>query len=330
MQRRQFIKLLGSTAAAWPLLARGQQPLERIRRIVVVMNTTDANREAQSNVMAFMQALEHLGWNGQQIHIDIRWNAGATDGARAIAAELAQERPDVILASSSANLAAAMRVAGAAPVVFVEVADPVAQGFVASLAHPGGNITGFTAFETQTAGKWLDLLKQIAPQLRRIGVVFNPETSPPSLIYAQMVERAAPSLGVDAAAAPVSTLADVETVLMHFAADGGGGLIFTPDQFVEARRDSILELVARYRLPAIYTRRGFARAGALMTYSVSEVDQFRKAAAYVDRILRGEKPGDLPVQAPTKYELVINLKTAKALGLSVPPTMLAIADEVIE
>jgi putative ABC transport system substrate-binding protein len=233
------------------------------------------------------------------------------------------------LASSSANLAAAIQVAGTKPIVFVQVSDPVAQGFVASLAHPGGNITGFTAFEVQTASKWLDLLKQIAPELKSVGIVFNPDTSPPSRAFAQMVERAAPSLGLEVAVSPVASLADVEAVLERLSRQGGG-LLFTTDQFTDARRIRIVELVARYRLPAIYARRGFAQAGGLITYSVSDIEQFRQAASYVDRIFRGAKPGDLPVQQPTWYELAINLKTAKALGLTVPNTLLASADEVIE
>ena len=328
MQRREFITLLGG-AAAWPLAAHAQQA-ERIRRIGVLSALAEDDPESVTRRAAFEQALEALGWtDGRNIRIDYRWGAANADDIRKHAAEVIALAPDVILTSSNIVLAPMMQATRTIPIVFVQVIDPVGSGFVESLARPGGNVTGFTQFEYSLAGKWLELLKQIAPHVTRAAVIRDP-TRGPGIGQFAVVQAIAPSLGMELK--PINALDVSETAeraIAAFARSPNGGLIVTVGG-TAFNRDLIIALAAKHRLPAVYPYRYFASGGGLMSYGPDTIDQYRRAAAYIDRILKGEKPADLPVQAPTKYELVINLKTAKALGLTVPPSVLARADEVIE
>jgi len=304
-----------------------------MRRIGVLMNGAATELGPQSYVAAFVQSLRQLGWiEGQNVRLDVRWNAGNADLARTYAAQLIGMMPDVILVASTTNLGIMLQATHTVPIVFVQVSDPVAQGFVSNLAHPGGNVTGFSAYEFSIGGKWLDLLKQIAPKLARVAVMFNPETSPQSKLFLPAIEAAAPSFGVQVVAVPVSVNADIEQSIESFARQPNGGLILPTDSTTRLRHKLIAELAARFRLPAISAFSEFPMEGGLMYYGnfAGLVDEYRRAASYVDRILKGAKPADLPVQAPTKYELVINLKTAKALDLAIPESLLARADEVIE
>jgi putative ABC transport system substrate-binding protein len=335
VKRREFITLLGSAAGvAWPLAAWAQQG-GPMRRVGVLMSGVATESEQQSYLAAFSEALRRAGWTeGQNLRIDIRWNAGDAELARTYAAQLIGLLPDVILTSSTTNLTVVRQATSTVPVVFVQVSDPVAQGFVPSLSHPGGNITGFSQYEFSIAGKWLDLLKEIAPGLQRVAVMFNPDTAPQSKFFMQSVETAAQALGMRAIAVPVRATADIEPALERFASEPNGGLLLPTDTFTRLRTDLILGVAARRHLPAIGTSVDFAKHGGLLGYitggSNNLLDEFRRASAYVDRILRGAKPGDLPIQQENRYTLVLNLKTAKALGLIIPPTLLAIADEVIE
>jgi ABC-type uncharacterized transport system substrate-binding protein len=331
IKRREFITLLGGAAAAWPLAARAQSG--KVARVGVLMNAIATEALPQSYVAAFIQALRQLGWvEGRNLRVDIRWNAGDAALARIYAAQLIGLMPDAILASSTTNLTIVQQATSTVPVVFVQVSDPVEQGFVASLTKPGGNLTGFSMFEFSVGGKWLDLLKEIAPGLARVAVMSNPDTSPQSKFFMRSVEAAASALGVQAVAVPVRSTGEIETALQEFARQPNGGLIMPTDSFSFLRSKLIAELAQRHRLPSISAYVNFAKDGGLMDYgaNVNLPDQFRQAASYVDRILRGEKPGDLPVQRADKYTLVLNLKTAKALGLTVPLPLLGLADEVIE
>ena len=329
-RRREFITLLGLAAVAWPLAARAQQS-DRMRRIGVLMNSAESDPTGQSYVRAFAQALRNLGWvEGKNLQIDWRWRAGDADQARKYAAELISFTPDLIFSSSTMNLAALHQVTHTIPIVFVQVSDPVAQGFVSSLAHPGGNVTGFSGFEFSIGSKWVDLLKQINPGLSRVVVIFNPETSPQSKLWLSSIEAGAQSLGVEVRAPPVYDTADIERVIADFSRQPNSGLIFPTDSFTLSRAGLIAELAARYRLPAIYPNREFVEAGGLMRYGYIDTDHFRQAAIYVDRILKGMKPADLPIQQATKFELVISLKAARALGVELPLSLLMRADEVIE
>jgi putative tryptophan/tyrosine transport system substrate-binding protein len=330
MERREFITLLGA-AAAWPLAAGAQSGPQR--RVGVLMNGAATDAEPQSYMTAFVQGLRQLGWvEGQNLRVDIRWIAGDAALARTYAAQLIGLMPDVILAVTTVNLEIVRQATSTAPVVFVQVSDPVAQGFVASLPKPGGNLTGFSGTEFSVGGKWLDLLKEIAPGLARVAIMFNPDTAPQAKFFMRSIEAAASSLRVQSVVVPVRATADIEHAFESLARAPSGGLILTTDPFTYLRQQLIAELASRHRLPAISWMPDFPKNGGLMSYgaTINFLDQYRRAAGYVDRILKGEKPADLPVQAPTKYELVINLKTAKALGLDVPPTVLARADEVIE
>jgi putative ABC transport system substrate-binding protein len=330
MQRREFITLIGGAAAAWPLVARAQQP-GPMRRIGVLMNGVADHPEGPNYLPTFLQALLKLGWtDGQNIRIDYRWSAGDAERARTYATELVALAPDVILSASTTNLIALQQATRTIPIVFIQVSDPVAQGFIPNLAHPGGNLTGFTAFEFLTGGKWLDLLKQITPGIVRVAVVFNPDTSPQSKLFMNSIEAAAPSLGVEAIATPVHETADIEAAMDRFSRQPNGGLIFPTDSFTVMRSEGIVKLATRYRLPSVYALAGFVRNGGLMSYGPDYVDQYRQAAFYVDRILKGGKPGDMPVQEPTKFSLIINVKAAKALDIEVPLGLLIRADEVIE
>jgi putative ABC transport system substrate-binding protein len=333
VRRREFITLLGGVAAGWPLAARAQQP-DRMRRIGVLMNAPESDPSYRSYAAAFAQTLQRLGWHeGKNLHLDLRWSAGDPERIGAYAAELAGMTPDLILASSSAYLAALLRTTRtiAIPIVFVQVSDPVAQGFVSNLAHPGGNITGFTSFEPSIAGKWLDFLKQAVPSLSRVAVIFNPDTSPQSKLFVPVVKTSASSLAIEEVIViPVHAIADFEPAIANFSRHPNSGLIFSSDQFAYSHRGLILELVARYRVPAIYWSEAFARDGGLIYYGFDEEVQFRQAAIYADRILKGANPGDLPIQQPTKFPLIVNLTAARALGIEMPMSLLLRADEVIE
>jgi len=326
MNRRTFITLLGSAAAAWPLAARAQQ--ERMRRIGALMNLAADDPEAASRVAAFAQGLGELGWTiGRNVRMDAKWAAGNADNFRKYAAELVALAPDGILATSTPAVAALQQATHTVPIVFVLVIDPVGGGLVANLARPGGNTTGFTVFEYGMSGKWVELLKEIAPGVRRVAVLRDLAIGIAQLAAIQAV---APSFGVELSVIGVRDADEIESAVAAFARSPNGGLIVTTSTSALIHRELISTLAARHRLPAVYPFRYYVTAGGLISYGPDSIDPYRRAASYVDRILKGEKPADLPVQNPTKYELVINLKTAKALGLDVPPTLLARADEVIE
>jgi putative tryptophan/tyrosine transport system substrate-binding protein len=326
MRRREFITLLGGVAA-WPLGARAQQP----RRVgVLIPHYAQTDREGQASVAAFIDTLQRLGWtDGRNVRIEYRWGAGDTERAKTAAAELVRSAPDAIVVTTSPALGQLRQLTSTIPIVFTLVGDPVDSGFVASLARPGGNITGFQAFEPAMGGKWLGVLKEAVPNLSRTAVLFSSD-SPPDVALLRGTEGVAPSLGVSVTAIDVLDAAGIERSVAAFASQPDCGLIVTPNRYTLANRGSIIILAARHRLPAIYPFRYFAAEGGLISYGFDLIDQWRGPATYVDRILRGEKPGDLPIQAPTKFELVINMKTAKALGLSIPPAFPLRADEVIE
>jgi len=330
VRRREFITLLGSAAAAWPLAARAQQTAGRMRRIGVLMPLPADDPVVQARVAAFAQGLQQSGWTiGRNVQIDTRWAAADADRIRSHAAELIALAPDVILTSGNAGVAPLLQVSRTVPIVFAIVPDPVGAGFVDSLARPGGNATGFIAYEYSLGAKWLELLKQIAPSITRAAVLRDAAlASGPGQFAA--IQSVAPSLGVELTPVNVRDPGEIERAVTTFARSANGGLITTGSAATALHRDLIIALAARHRLPAVYIERFFVTAGGLISYGPDFVDQFRHAAGYVDRILKGEKPADLPVQAPTKYELAINLKTAKALGLTVPDSLLARADEVIE
>jgi putative ABC transport system substrate-binding protein len=330
MQRRAFITLFAGAAVARPLTARAQQT-ERMRRIGVLWNLTADDPEGQARLAAFLQGLQELGWtDGRNVRIDYRWAAADADRSRTFAAELVALAPDVILASASASLAPLLQTTRTVPIVFANVIDPVGAGFVARLARPGGNSTGFTLFEYSLSGKWLELLKEIAPNLTQIAILRDPAQAAGIGQFAAIQAMAPPSFGVELSPIDVREAGEIERDVTAFARESNGGLIVTGSAAALAHRELIIMLAARHRLPAVYFFHYFVTSGGLMSYGSDPNDQFRRASGYVDRILKGAKPADLPVQAPTKYELAINLKTAKALGLSVPPTLLARADKVIE
>jgi putative ABC transport system substrate-binding protein len=333
MNRRALITLLGAAAAAaWPLAARAQQG-GGARRIGVLMNSGATDAEAQSRLAAFGEGLGQLGWiEGRNLRVEVRWTAADAGLARIYAAQLIGLMPDAILAENTINLEVIGQATSTVPVVFVAVSDPVAQGFVASMTRPGGNLTGFSAYEFSVGGKWLGLLKEVVPGLERVAIMYNPDESPQSRFFVQAVEAASRSRGVQAITLPVLSVADIETSLASFARQANGGLILPTGGFTLARYPLFAELCSRYRLPSIASSDGFARAGGLMDYgnAVDLTGEFRQAAGYVDRILRGAKPGDLPIQSRSRYRFVINLRTAKVLGLEIPPGVFSIADEVIE
>jgi putative ABC transport system substrate-binding protein len=329
MKRREFISLLGGAAVAWPLAVRAQQG-ERMRRIGVLTNLAADDPEGQVRNTAFAQALAQLGWTvGDNLRIEQRWAAGDADRLRTYAAELVALKLDVILATGNAGAAPLLHATRTVPIVFVIVPDPVGAGFVDSLARPGGNATGFTSFEYGLSAKWLELLKEIAPSLTRAGVLRDPALAAGPAQFAA-IQSMAPSLGVEVSPVNVREPAEIERAIAAFARSANSGLIVTGSALVAVHRHRIIAVAARHKLPAVYPERSYIHDGGLISYGPNFLDQYRRAAGYVDRILKGEKPADLPVQAPTKYELVINLKTARALGLEVPPTLLARADEVIE
>src|SRR5262249_27439980 len=326
-KRREFIILLGAAAAAWPRAARAQQP-DRVRRVGVLMGIAD-DFEGQARIAVFRQALQALGWSeGRNIQFIYRWSGGDVAHARQFAKELLDLRSDVILTNSTPATVAVRDITRTTPTIFVQVSDPVGAGVVQSLARPGGNLTGFTNFDLSTTRKWLELLKRLAPNITRVAYLFNPNTAP--LLYAKAVETAAPLLSVKSIPAAVHNAVEIERALEQVARESDTALLVLPDLFNATNRQSIITLAARHRLPAVYPFRYFVTSGGLMSYGTELLDTYRQAASYVDRILKGEQPSDLPVQQPTKFELVINLKTAKALGLTVPNTLLVAADEVLE
>jgi putative ABC transport system substrate-binding protein len=329
MQRREFIKLLGGAAAVWPLSARAQQP-DRMRRIAVLVGYAEDDPETKARLAAFRQGLERRRWSeGRNVRIDCRFAAGRTEQFQPLAKELVALQPDVILAHTTPVVAALQQESPAIPIVFVNVSDPIGSRFIASLSRPGGNLTGVLHYEASITGKWLAMLKEIAPRTGRAALLANPKTTPYDY-FLQAAMALAPSLAMELVPSPVDDAADIERAIVAFARVPDGGLILPPDSTTILHRDLIIELAARHRLPAVYAANFFVAAGGLMSYGTDQVDMFRQAAAYVDRILRGDKPADLPVQAPTRYETTINLKTAKELDLAVPPGLLVAADEIIE
>ena len=329
MRRREFITLLGGAAAAWPIATRAQQP-ERMRRVGILLNATSDDAEYQTWVGAFLQGLAQSGWViGRNVRIDTRWAGGKADDIRRHAAELAALAPDVILAHGDSTAGALLGASRTVPIVFTAIADPVGAGLVDTLARPGGNATGFMLFEYSLGGKWLELLKQITAGVARVAVLRD-ASIPAGTGQFGAIQAVAPSLSIEVIPINVRDTGEIERAVAAFARTANGGLIVTASGRANADRDLIVTLAARHKLPAVYYARFFVTAGGLVSYGPDRVDQYRQAAGYVDRILRGEKPADLPVQAPSKYELVINLKTAKALGLDIPQTILSRADEVIE
>jgi ABC-type uncharacterized transport system substrate-binding protein len=327
MRRRDFITLLGGAATAWPLAVRAQQ--SAIRRIGVLMGFAESDHGAQSGLAGFREELRKLGWmEGRNIEIDTRW--ATAESMQSFAKELVALQPDFILTSSTPATAAVLQQTHIIPIIFVMVSDPVGSGFVASLPRPGGNVTGFTAIEGSLGGKWVELLKEIAPQIARVVFLFNPAMATYAEYYLHPFKVAAASIGVEAVVAPVHDTSELESVVTTQAREPNSGLIIMPDAFIIGHRAKITSLAARYRVPAVYWSRFFAEFGGLISYGPNGVDEYRRAASYADRILKGATPSELPVQAPIKFELVVNLKTAKALGLEVPTTLLARADEVIE
>jgi len=329
MRRREFITLLATGAVAWPLAARAQQP-EQMRRIGVLMNRAADDPEGQAQVAAFLQALQQLGWSeGRNVRIDTRWGENDVERDRRYAAELLALAPDVILATGTLSVAALRRVTRTLPIVFADISDPVGAGLVDTLARPGGNVTGFMIFEYSLSGKWLELLKEVAPRLTRAAVLRD-SANPAGIAQFGAIQAAAQSLGVELRPVDVRDAGEIERAIASFSRLTNGGLIVTGSASVSVHHDLIVMLAARYKLPAVYSHRRMVIGGGLISYGPESVDPFRRAAGYVDRILKGEKPADLPVQAPTKYQLVVNLKTAKALGLELPASVLGRADEVIE
>jgi putative tryptophan/tyrosine transport system substrate-binding protein len=330
MRRREFIALVGCATVALPFTAGAQQG-ERVRRIGVLMGFAENDPTAQSWVAAFRDALAKLGWSeGRNLRIELRWGAADPDRIKTLAKELVDLRLDAIFDQTTPVTGALARETQTIPIVFVYVADPIGSDFAPSLARPGGNITGFTYLEPTTGGKWVGLLKEIAPRTTHVALLFNPATTPPLKFYMPSIQAAASSLAVEASTAPVHATDEIEGVIAAQARNPGGGLLVMPDVFNDANREMIIALAARSVVPAIYPRPVFAESGGLIAYGADLTEQFRQAAGYIDRILKGANPGDLPIQQPTKFDLVINVKTAKALGLSIPQSMLLLADEVIE
>ncbi|MGA8470953.1 MAG: ABC transporter substrate-binding protein [Pseudolabrys sp.] len=329
MRRREFLTLVGA-AVAWPIAARAQQP-DRMRRIGVLMGFAESDREGQAFVAAFREGLQKLGWaEGRNIRIDYRWTALDKALIQQFAKELVALQPDLILTQSTPATAELLQQTRTIPIVFGLVADPIGSGFVASFPQPGGNVTGFVTMQPTMAGKWLELLKEISPRVARVAMLFNPATAPYAEYWLTPFKAAAASFAVQATVAPVHDTSELDSVVAAHAHEPNGGLIVMPDTFTTGHRSEITSLAVRYRLPAVYPYRVFAESGGLLSYGDDLTDNFRRAASYVDRILKGEKPSELPVQAPVKFELVLNLKAAKALGLDVPVHLQQRADEVIE
>jgi len=328
MRRREFITL-ASGAAAWPFAAQAQSPTRSMRLIGVLMAYAENDLNAQSQLAVFRGALKKLGWTeGDNLQMELRWGGGSADKIATSANELVELRPDAILGVTTPAIGALARKTKTIPLVFNLVADPIGNGFGANLAHPGGNITGFAAYDPAVAGKWVELLKQVAPQTKRVALLFNPATASPLQLYMPSIQAAASSLAVETSAAPVHTRNEIESVIA--AQNPGGGVVVMPDAFNIANRDSIIAFATHYAVPTIYNATFYADSGGLVAYGAAFDESFNQAAGYIDRILKGAKPGELPIQTPTKYELVINLKTAKALALTIPPALLVTADKVVE
>ena len=328
--RREFMAVLGGAAAAWPVALRAQQP-ERMRRIGVLMMYAESDGQAQGLVAVFREGLRQLGWmEDHNIRLDYRWATSDSETIQRSAKELVALQPDLIFSSSTPTTVLLLQQTRTIPIIFANIVDPVGSGLVESLPRPGGNVTGFLNLEASMTGKWLELLKEIAPRVARVAIVFNPSTAPYAEIYLNPFKTAAASLGMEAIVARVRDMTELDSVIAAQARDPNGGLMVMPDGFMLAHHAEIALLAARYRLPAVASYRAFAKAGGLLSYGNDILDNYRRAATYADRILKGEKPSELPVQFPVKFELVINLPTAKSLGLEVPATLLARADEVIE
>ena len=329
MKRRKFLGVLGG-AASWPLAARAQQS-DRVRRIGVLMGYAESDAEGQAYVAIFREGLQKLGWaEGHNFRIDIRWATSDPEAVQRLARELVALQPDRILSPTTPTTAALLQQTRTIPLIFAIVSDPVGSGFVVSFAKPGGNVTGFIILEPTLAGKWLELLKEIAPRIARVALLFNPVTAPYAEYYLNPFKAAAASFAVEAIVAPVHDTSEIDSAVGVQAREPNGALIVIPDSFMTTHRAEITSLAARHRLPAVYPFRHYTEIGGLLSYGNDQRDNFRRAATYADRILKGEKPSELPIQAPVKFELVINLKTAKTLGLTVPPTLLSRADAVIE
>jgi putative ABC transport system substrate-binding protein len=329
MRRREFITILGA-AAVWPLAAHGQRAAG-IRRLGVLMVQPEDDAGGRAELASFAQGLAEFGWiEGRNLHIDVRWRGGDAERTGSLAKELVLLNPDLLISRSTPITAALKRETGTIPIVFVNVAEPVASGFVETLARPGGNITGLTNFEASIGGKWLQLFKQLDPGIRRVAVVYNPQTAPFAQAFLDSVHAAAPTIGVDTAALPIPDEAEMAFVHAGFARQSGGGVIVIPDSFTLARYDQIISICALYRLPAMYSNLVSTPAGALISYAVDTRNLFQRASSYVDRILRGARVSELPVEQPTKFRLSINLKTTKALGLEISAILVDSADEVIE
>src|SRR5215510_13665687 len=328
MRRREFITFLGGATVAWPLIARAQS--DQVRRIGVLVGLAEDDPQTKARLAGFRQGLERRGWSeGRNVRIDYRFAASGPDHYKPLAKELIALRPEVILAHSTPIATALQRESREIPIVFVNVSDPIGSGLIANLARPGGNLTGVLFYEESITGKWLAMLKEIAPQLKRAALIANPKTTAYDY-FLRLAKAIAPSLAIELVPNPVETAADIERTIGAFARVPNGGLVLPPDNTTIIHRDLIIALAARHRLPTIYSGSFLVEAGGLMSYGVDLVENFRLAGSYVDRILRGDKPADLPVQAPTKYETAVNVKTAKALGLTVPPGLLVAADRVIE
>ena len=328
MKRREFITLLGGAAASWPLAGRAQQN-EPLRRIGVLMTTAD-DREGQRRLSAFREGLEKRGWaEGKNISIEVNWSVSDAERARSVVDELIGRAPELILTSGTPATSAVHRARPAIPVIFTVVSEPIEQGFVQSLAHPGGNMTGFANLEPSLGGKWIELLKEIAPDVTRVAIMFNPQAAPAAIVMSRSADEAAEKLAIELVRSPVHNPAEIESAITRLRRQTDG-FIMLPDTSLNIHRKLIVELASRYQLPAVYPFSYLVTEGGLASYGIDLADSFRQAAGYVDRIFHGEKPADLPVQQPTKFDLAINLKTAKALGLNVPSTLLARADEVIE
>jgi len=329
MRRREFITLLGGAAASWPPNVWAQQP-EQMRRIGVLMNRAADDSDARARLAAFLQGLQQLGWiDGRNVRIDTRWGEDKIDLEQKYAAELLALAPDIVLASGAPSVTALQHISGKLPIVFVGIVDPVGAGFADSLARPGGNATGFMIYEYSLGGKWLELLKQVTPSLRRVAVLRDPNVPSGTAMFAA-IQNAAQSFGVEVRPIIMRDVGEIERAIVSFARSGNGDLIVAPSGSTSVHRLLLITLAARHKLPTVYPYRYIVADGGLMSYAPDPIDHFRRAADYVDRILKGEKPADLPIQAPTKFERVINLKTARTLGLTIPPTLLASADEVIE
>jgi putative tryptophan/tyrosine transport system substrate-binding protein len=330
MNRREFLHIVGGFAAAWPLAARAQQP-GRMRRIGVLMAVAESDADARNGISILQERLLKLGWKeGNNIRIDDRWGNGDADRIQDLAKELVDLQPDVLVGHSTPSAKGLLKQTHTIPIVFLSVTDPMGQGLVSSLSHPGGNITGFADFEVSLGTKWLEILKQIVPGVQRVTAIFNPETAPYYGLYLQSINAGTSLLGIESIPIQVHSDADIENAIRKVGSELDSGLFVLPDSHNRVHRKRIIELTAQYRVPAIYFLRYFATDGGLISYGPDEMDLFRRTAGYVDQILKGASPSDLPVQQPTKFELTINLTTAKALGLTIPPSVLSVADELVE